>query len=207
MDFKKTKIVQKRYNRFAYFYDFMEAPMSWGAFNTYRQDVWRAAKGKVLEVGVGTGKNFLYYPKEANVTAIDFSNNMLAKAKKKRDKLSLNVELLFMDAQNMSFPDNTFDTVVATCVFCTVPDPHTGFQEIRRVCKPDGQIVMLEHVRSFRPILGRAMDLFNPIVYGLVGTNINRDTVSILKNAGLKVVKIKELWQDVLLEIHAAPHK
>ena len=71
--------------------------------------------------------------------------------------------LFAMDAQQMAFPDNTFDTVVTSCVFCSVPDPLAGLREIRRVCKPQGRVVMLEHVRSGHPFIGPLMDVLNPI--------------------------------------------
>lgn len=177
------------------------------ALNKYRRMVWKQASGKTLEVGIGTGRNIAYYPPNAQVTAIDFSERMLDRARKRRDKLNANVDLRLMDAQNMDFPDNTFDTVVTTCVFCTVSDPILGLKEINRVCKPDGQVLMLEHMRSCKPLLGPLMDLLNPVVKSLIGTNINRDTVGNIRQAGLEIVKITPLWVDILLFIQARPKK
>lgn len=201
IDEKTTASVRRKYNRVARFYDmpFMEMSDRW------RKEIWKHARGKVLEVGVGTGKNIPFYPKDVEVTAIDFSEKMLEKAIKRRDKLGARVELRLMDAQKMDFPDQTFDTVITTCVFCTVPDPIAGLREIRRVCKPDGQVVMLEHVRSCKPVLGTLMDWLNPLVYGLIGTNINRDTVENVKKAGLQVISVEKLWSDILLKIVARP--
>lgn len=203
-----TDSIRRKYNRVALVYDLMEAPMEMHRLNQHRQLVWQHAQGRTLEVGVGTGKNMQYYPPEAEVTGIDFSERMLAKAEKRKSKLGLDqVTLQLMDAQQMDFEDNSFDTVVTTCVFCTVPDPLLGFQEIRRVCAPGGQILMLEHVRSCKPFVGPLMDLINPLVRGVMGTNINRDTLSTIKKSGIEPVHIDHLWADILLFIQAAPNK
>ncbi len=201
VDEKTTASVRRKYNRVARFYDMRFMKMD----DRLHKEIWKHARGKVLEVGVGTGKNIPFYPKDVEVTAIDFSEKMLEKAVKKRDELGAKVDLRLMDAQKMDFPDQTFDTVITTCVFCTVPDPVAGLREIRRVCKPDGQVVMLEHVRSCRPVLGALMDWLNPLVYGLIGTNINRDTVENVKKAGLRVISVEKLWGDILLKIIAKP--
>lgn len=145
--------------------------------NLWREIIWTEASGKVLEVGVGTGKNVQYYPENVEVTAIDFSKNMLEFAREKANKYGKKVDLRLMDLQSLEFPDETFDTVITTCVFCSVPDPVKSLQEIQRVCKKDGQIIMLEHVRSKSPMIGAFMDLLNPIVVRIIGANINRDTV------------------------------
>ncbi|MGE5632390.1 MAG: class I SAM-dependent methyltransferase [Caulobacteraceae bacterium] len=99
-------------------------------------------------MGVGTGKNIPYYPEYIDITAIDFSGKMLAKAREKAPKYNKQVELIQMDAQNMDFADNAFDRVFTTYVFCSVPDSIKGLKEIKRVCKPGGNIIMIEHVRS-----------------------------------------------------------
>ena len=160
---KETEKIKKRYDRISKVYDWLEQPMEWMMFEKWRQEVSESLKGKVLEIGVGTGKNIPYYPEGAEVTAIDFSGKMLARAKKKAEKTGKTVELLHMDAQDMDFADNTFDVVFTTCVFCSVPDPVQGLKEIRRVLKPGGEAIMIEHVRSEKKILGKLMDLLNPI--------------------------------------------
>ena len=95
------------------------------------------------------------------------------------------------DVQALDFPDNSFDTVIATFVFCSVPDPVQGLRELGRVVKPGGQILLLEHVRVDRPLMGRAMDLLSPLVVRIWGANINRRTVENVKRAGLKLERIK----------------
>jgi Methylase involved in ubiquinone/menaquinone biosynthesis len=199
---KATETIKKRYDRIARFFDLSEAMMERGKMGEWRKMVWQQAKGKVLEVGVGTGKNIEYYPEGTVVTAIDFSENMLDKAKIKARLFDKRVDLRLMDVQNLSFPDETFDTVVTTCVFCSVPDPLKGLKEIQRVLKKDGRIIMLEHVRSKKPFIGKIMDLMNPVVVRMVGANINRNTVENLRKAGLRVDVEQDLMMDIIKHLH-----
>lgn len=115
-------------------------------------------------MGVGTGKNMPYYPDDVQVTAIDLSERMLSRARRRAKRLGLSVGLRRMDAQALAFPSDTFDTVVATFVFCSVPDPVIGLRELGRVCKPEGEIRLLEHMRARNEALGRLMDIANPLV-------------------------------------------
>lgn len=196
-----TEKIRKRYDRASRFYDLLESPMEAMSLKEWRIKVMEQLYGKVLEVGVGTGKNIAYYPNNLDITAIDFSNKMLDKAKEKAKKYAKEVTLIEMDAQNMNLPDNYFDCVFTTCVFCSVPDPVMGLSEIRRVCKSGGKIIMIEHVRSEKAVLGVLMDLFNPIVVSCYGANINRRTVENIKLAGFTAVEVKNLFSDIVMEI------
>lgn len=196
-----TEVIKRRYNRTARYYDWMDRMIN----DEFRLKALSQARGKVLEVGVGTGKNLPYYPARCEVTGIDFSPGMLARAHKKVHLAKVPVTLLEMDAQQMDFPDDTFDTVVATCVFCSVPDPVKGLEEVRRVCKPEGQIILLEHVRSEHPVLGALMDFFNPVSLHLVGSNINRRTVENIKLAGITPASIEDRFGKMLKLIVATP--
>lgn len=197
---KSSEKIKNRYNRISPIYDFFEKPMEM-MMSRWRKEAIGEVSGKVLEVGVGTGKNIEYYPDNVNVTAIDFSPKMLSVAKKKFDGIKNNIVFMEMDAENMNFKDNTFDTVFTSCVFCSVPDPVAGLKEIRRVCKKNGKIVMLEHVRSKGRISGFLMDIFNRIPLYLYGANINRDTVNNLKLAGFTEIHEKNLVSDILKKI------
>jgi len=110
---------------------------------------------RVLEVGIGTGLNLPLYPRDCVVTGIDISAEMLQKARLRSKELGLGgVTLALMDASNLEYPDNTFDHVLATYVISAVPDPVKTLLEMRRVCKPDGHLVILNHFRSENPLLG-----------------------------------------------------
>jgi len=110
-----------------------------------------------------------------------------------------------MDAQNLQFPEGSFDTVVATCVFCSVPDPIKGLEEIKRVCKPGGKVILLEHVRSDNPILGKIMDLLDPLTVRMIGPHINRRTVENIIKAGLRILSIEDQNIKILKHIVAEP--
>ncbi|MFT8889685.1 MAG: methyltransferase domain-containing protein [Ethanoligenens sp.] len=202
--YRSNELVKSKYNRAAHFYDFFEGPMELLSLKKWRQELMAQLEGRVLEVGVGTGKNIPYYPKCLSVTAIDFSEKMLSKAEKKIVNCHSQVQLNLMDVQHLDFPDDSFDTVLSTCVFCSVPDPVEGLKEIRRVCKPGGKIVMLEHVRSENALLGPIMDVFNPIVFNLYGANINRKTLDNIRKAGFASILAQNLFFDIvkLIAIH-----
>lgn len=198
-----TKTARKRYNRVAPLYDFMENIVErFLRYSEWRGLLWSKVEGtKVLEVGVGTGKNFTYYPPDVEITAIDFSEKMLDRARQKAERDKIRVHLEQMDAQDLKFDDNTFDTVAATFVFCSVPDPIKGLREVERVCKPGGKVILLEHVLSANRILSWIMNLYNPLVVRLAGANINRRTADNVGKSGLKVANITNLAAGIFLLI------
>lgn len=174
---------------------------------TWRRELLENLEGEILEVGVGTGINLAYYPPDAHVTAIDFSPKMLAKAIPKMKEARANITLMEMDAEQMSFPDNTFDTIVSTCVFCSVPDPVKGLQEIRRVVKREGKILMLEHMRSESTVGGRLLDLINPLTVRFSAVNVNRKTIENIEKAGLKIDQQTNLMTTIMRKLIISPNK
>ncbi len=204
MERRVTEVARRRYNRIAPVYDLMENIVERSRYSRWRQVLWSKVEGKdILEVGVGTGKNFPYYPENTDVTAIDFSEKMLSRAREKAQKQELKVHLFQMDVQNLEFENNTFDTVVSSFVFCSVPDPVRGLMEVERVCRPGGKVVLLEHVLSANRILAWVMNLANPLVVRIIGANINRRTVENVANSGLKVEKVTDLAAGIFKLIEA----
>ena len=192
--------VKRRYNRFAPIYDLVidRAPSKWWEL------LWNKAEGKkILEVGVGTGKSFPFYPPGAEITAIDFSTGMLSHALTKAMKLNVKVRLLEMDVQSLEFEENTFDAVVASVVFCSVPHPVRGLMEVKRVCKAGGKVVLLEHVLSENAAAAWLMNLFNFLGFWLVGDNINRETVKDVINSGLAVERVTDFAAGIFKLIEA----
>lgn len=200
-DDNKTK---QRYDRIAPIYDKFEIIMEKAAFQDWRKKLWdkveKNSKGddKLLEAGVGTGKNIPYYPEGLNYTAIDFSPKMLSRAKEKASDSSRKIEFIEMDIQKLDFPDDSFDFIVTSCVFCSVPDPVKGLQELKRVLKPEGKVYMLEHLRSQKFLLGPIMDITNFIPKNIWGANINRKTMKNIETAGLTVRSVEDLWLDIV---------
>ncbi len=192
IDKRSTAATRARYDRIAPLYDLMQR-MNERRFAPHRTTLWRRVQGpRVLEVGVGTGMNIPLYPEGVRVTAIDLSPRMLARARR-RAPVDASVELLEADVQRLPFPDGSFDTVVATFVFCSVPDPMLGLRELRRVLVPGGQLLLMEHVLSTRPVLRRLMQLMNPLVGPIMGANIDRETVENVRRAGFVGLQVKDL--------------
>jgi phosphatidylethanolamine/phosphatidyl-N-methylethanolamine N-methyltransferase len=126
----ETERTRARYDRIAPIYDPMEVLSERFGFRHWRPLLWQRVRGpRVLEIGVGTGKNFPYYPADMEITGIDISPRMMARARKKAEREGTPIRLELGDAQTLPFPDDSFDTVVATCVFCSVPNPVQGFRE------------------------------------------------------------------------------
>ena len=130
---------------------------------------------------------------------------MIHRAQERAKVSGLNVDLRQMDAQRLQFPDQSFDTVFATFVFCSVPDPILGLRELRRVCRPGGRLLLLEHMRPENQFMGRLFDLLNPIVVRMMGANINRRTLDNIYNAGWNVEFVKNLASDIVRWIEARP--
>ena len=187
-----TELTKARYNRIAPLYNFIEAIPEL-MFKPWRKTLLARAKGTILEIGVGTGKNFPHYPSGASVTGIDIADRMVVIARNKASKLGLSFDLGEGDVQNLNFLDNSFDTVVAIFVFCSVPYPVQGLKELRRVVKPSGRILLLEHVRIDRPFIGWMMDRLNPLIVRIMGANINRRTLENVEKAGLRIESVEHL--------------
>ena len=203
---RETALTKARYDRIAPVYDAMEWLIERFVFEPWRQELWsRVPDGRVLEVGVGTGKNIPYYPSEAMITGIDLSEGMLAQARRRADAMGRDVDLRRMDAQHLAFADDSFDTAVATFVFCSVPVPIQGLRELGRVVRPGGDIWLLEHVRVDKPVIGPLMDGLNPVLVRMSGANINRQTVENVTRAGLNLISVENLKADLVKLIHAQP--
>lgn len=193
------------YDRVSRVYDVAEACSEWLLFRRWRRLLFGTAGGRILEVGVGTGKNIPYYPPGASVVAIDVSPGMMRRARRRASRAAARPTLLRMDVQHLASKPRSFDCVLASFVFCSVPDPLSGLREAGRVCKPDGRVLLLEHVRGAGKLMGRAMDLLNPLCVRLAGVNINRDTAANVQHAGLELVSREDLWGGVFKLIRARP--
>ena len=117
-----------------------------------QRTLFKNLKGKVLFIGIGTGQEIVNFPKGLNITAADLSFEMLKRSNKRVQNYSGKINRCQMDANTTAFANNTFDTIVTVCVMCTVKQPVICLQELKRLLKPDGELVMFEHVLSKNPV-------------------------------------------------------
>jgi phosphatidylethanolamine/phosphatidyl-N-methylethanolamine N-methyltransferase len=148
---------------------------------------------RILEVGVGTGINTSLYPAKCHVTGVDLSSSMLEKARERVAREGLrNVRLLEMDAQSLTFADDSFDIVYAPYLVSVVPDPVQVAREMRRVCRPGGKIIVLNHFRSASPVLSRLERAISPFTVH-IGFKSDLDLPGFLAQAGLEPVSIEKV--------------
>lgn len=198
--------ITRRYDRLARIYDIYDAPMDMMGGRRRRRRVIAGATGSVLEVGIGTGRNLALYAEGIEVTGIDVAEHMIERAARRASRLGMQVRLDVADVQALPFADDSFDTVTATCVFCSVADPVRGLAELRRVVRPQGRILLLEHVRPRNRFFGWLADLLTPITRRLFGPAINRRTEENVKAAGLEVMDIARhgIWREIVARPDAA---
>lgn len=191
---------------FESWYDRLMAPLERGSVGEWRRGLLSKAHGRVLEVGVGTGANLPYYPPDCRVVGIEPSAKMLQQAvtKLKADAIYTNsIEILSGTAEDLPFPDATFDTVIATLVLCSVQDPRQSVAEMHRVLKPGGTLLLLEHVVVKSPLIKPILDLLTPPWRHLMGNcHLNRDTASTVRNAFANV-RIDSRMGGLFLHIEA----
>jgi ubiquinone/menaquinone biosynthesis C-methylase UbiE len=158
--------------------------------------------GRILFLAVGTGLDIRFFPRGRNITGIDISDKMLAKASARAKDYEGVLELRQMDVHELSFPEHSFDQVFTSCTFCSVPKPAEGLRALRRVLKPGAELHMFEHTGSryfpFNTMLNQMTWLSKRF-----GPDMNRDTVSNVKIAGFRVTAVTHVFLDVVKTISA----
>ncbi|MGH7908327.1 MAG: class I SAM-dependent methyltransferase [Thermodesulfobacteriota bacterium] len=200
----QTKEIRRIYNKTAHSFNRREWLIEFFVLRHYRKKLVSQAKGKVLEIAIGTGRNPPYYHKECEIIGVDSSEKMLEIARSLAHNLGLSVTLLTMDVENLAFKDNTFDTVLCTLSLCTVTNPLQALYEMKRVCKSGGKILLLEHVRSHNQILGKIQDLLTLLTVRKIGCHLNRDTLGDVKKAGLHIDYLESHLTKIIKIIHAS---
>jgi ubiquinone/menaquinone biosynthesis C-methylase UbiE len=189
-----------RYERIAPFYDLLDLPFERGRYRKLRPLLFEGLAGRILDAGVGTGRNIPYYPRAAAVTGIDQSPAMLALAERRRAKLGAAVELRRMDVTRLDFPENSFDAAVATFLFCVLPDDlqAPALRELGRVVRPGGAIRLLEYVRPAGRARRAIARMWEPWMAWAYGAGFDRDTEMHVPAAGLRVVDSRFVVGDLV---------
>jgi ubiquinone/menaquinone biosynthesis C-methylase UbiE len=160
-------------------------------FGDGRRWVCSRARGDVLELAVGTGRNLEHYPADVRVTAIELSPHMLDIARRRAAELGGDFDLRLGDAQVLEFPDDSFDTVTCTLSLCTIPDERAAIVEVRRVLRPGGRFVLLEHVRSTRPAIRGVQRLLDPLAVRFAADHLAREPLEHLAAEGFAVDELE----------------
>jgi SAM-dependent methyltransferase len=154
----------------------------------WRYDLLNGVHGRVLELGARRGPNFAFYHHDARVVVTDAYASMIQGAHDAYPRFRQGMAISLADAQRLPFADHSFDAVVATLVFCSIPDPVRALAEVARVLRPGGRFYSIDHVRSEQPILGALMDLAAPLWKRVTfGCNLNRRTEEILRASGFEI--------------------
>lgn len=194
-----TKLLA-RYQRIAPLYDLLDLPFEHWRYRALRPLLFEGLSGRLLDAGVGTGRNIPFYPPDARVVGIDLSPAMLRQAELRRRRSTRPIELRQMDVTKLEFPDATFDAAIATFLFCVLPDELQlpALRELARVVKPGGPIRLLEYVQP-RGALRRAVAaLWKPWMAWAYGAGFDRQTEAYVREAGLDLAECRYVVPDLV---------
>ncbi|MEJ7872956.1 MAG: methyltransferase domain-containing protein [Rubrobacteraceae bacterium] len=182
----------------------MELPERLG-LERLRREALRGLRGRVLELGVGTGRNFPLYPDEVvRVVGIDPDEVMLRRARRRAEKAPFPAQAVAGSAEELPFEGASFDAVVGTLVFCTIPDPRKALREARRVLRSGGELRLLEHVRMEKRTVAWAQEKVTPLWKRLAGgCHLDRDTLATVREADFEVERVERRLDGLVLIIFA----
>lgn len=198
------------YERIAPFYDLLDLPFEYPRYQRIRPQLFVGLEGRILDAGVGTGRNIPFYPRQCAVVGIDLSPAMLARARMRKVRFGSDVELREMDVCETDFSDGYFDAVVSTFLFCVLDDTLQlpALRELARICRCGGQIRLLEYSLPEEPVQRFIMKHgWTPWARWLYGAAFDRDTEQYLGAAGLQLIDRRSVHRDIIKLItvtHAA---
>jgi ubiquinone/menaquinone biosynthesis C-methylase UbiE len=196
---------RKKWDFSAGFYDLL----AWGTERRWaprKRELFANMHGRVLFAAVGTGQDIPFFPPGRDIVGIDISPRMLARARARAAQYAGSLELRVMDIHALDFPDHSFDQVVTSCTFCSVPDPVAGLVALRRVLKPGGGLYMFEHTGSHVFPFSLMLNVMTPL-WKPIGPEMNRDTVANVEKAGFEICQVDNVYLDVVKTIIATSSK
>ncbi|WP_078552905.1 class I SAM-dependent methyltransferase [Bacillus alkalicellulosilyticus] len=171
----------------------------------FRQRIFKEAKGKVLEVGIGSGLNFPFYSSDIELTGLDFSEAMLKSAQNAAKDYPFKTTLIQDDVETIEFNENSFDTIISSGSLCAYQEPVSVLNSFQKWCKPEGRILMLEHGISTNKPLAWLQKSLNPLALKVIGCHQNRDISDIVKKSNLMLIREERYFAGYLYLIWAKP--
>jgi ubiquinone/menaquinone biosynthesis C-methylase UbiE len=187
----ETERVLRLYEKEAPKYDRQMRFFEWLLFGSGREWVCSQAEGEVLEIAVGTGRNLPYYPDGVRLSGVELSPAMVEIARTRARELGREIDLRVGDAQALEFPDESFDSVVCTLSLCTIPDDRAAVAEVRRVLRPGGRFLLLEHVRSPLLPIRIAERLLEPLMLRFEADHLTREPLEHLRAEGFAIERLE----------------
>jgi ubiquinone/menaquinone biosynthesis C-methylase UbiE len=189
---------RRRYRRIAPLYDLLDLPFEYARYRPLRRMLFAGLSGRILDAGVGTGRNLPFYPRDSEVVGIDVSPEMLARAERRRARSAAPVELLERDVGATGFADDSFDAAVASFLFCVLPAGRhlPALRELARVCTPGGEIRLLDLARPRQPLRRLLTRLWEPYARRAFGASFDHDVATSAVAAGLEILDQRRVGAD-----------
>lgn len=200
---KQTAKVLRTWEKSAPTYDEKIASVERGLLRGGREWLGARARGRVLEVAIGTGRDLPHYALDVTLTGIDLSPAMLEIARQRASDLGRDVDLRIGDAEHLPFADASFDTVVCAISLCTIPNPGAAIDEMKRVLVPGGRLLLLDHVKSTWPPVLAGQWLVERITILTAGEHLTRRQLPLVAAAGFDIVEVERLKAGMVERVHA----